>query len=66
VHGFFKVFSKKQIFTKKNKLKVASIGPITSQTCKEYGLKVAIEAKKFTLEGLADAILKKSSLRGAD
>jgi uroporphyrinogen III methyltransferase / synthase len=60
VQGFFKVFSKKQIFSKKNAFKVASIGPITSQTCRKLGLRVAIEAKEFTLDGLAEAILKKT------
>ncbi|MFA5099788.1 MAG: uroporphyrinogen-III C-methyltransferase [Candidatus Omnitrophota bacterium] len=59
VQGFFKAFSRKQIFSKKNKFKVASIGPITSQTCRKYGLKVGIEAKEFTLDGLATAILRK-------
>jgi uroporphyrinogen III methyltransferase/synthase len=60
VQGFFKVFTKRQIFSKNNKFKVASIGPITSQTCKGYGLRAAIEANKFTLDGLTDAILKKN------
>jgi uroporphyrinogen III methyltransferase/synthase len=58
VQGFFKVFSKNSIFSKKNKFKVASIGPITSQTCRKYGLKAAIEAKQFTLDGLTQAIIK--------
>jgi uroporphyrinogen III methyltransferase / synthase len=59
VQGFFNVFSRKRIFSKKNKFKVASIGPITSRTCRKYGLKVSIEAKIFTLDGLSSAILKK-------
>ncbi|MFA6384310.1 MAG: uroporphyrinogen-III C-methyltransferase [Candidatus Omnitrophota bacterium] len=58
VQGFFKAFSRKQIFSKKNKFEVASIGPITSQTCRKCGLKVSVEAKKFTLDGLTAAILK--------
>ena len=37
---------------------IASIGPITSQAVKEAGLKVHIEAKEYTLEGLARAIVK--------
>jgi uroporphyrinogen III methyltransferase / synthase len=59
VQGFFKVFSKGQIFSKKNRFTVGSIGPITSQTCRKFGLKVAVEAKEFTLDGLTSAILKK-------
>ncbi len=58
VEGFFRAFSRKEIFSSKNKFKVASIGPITSATCRKHGLKVAIEAKQFTLDGLAEAIKK--------
>jgi uroporphyrinogen III methyltransferase / synthase len=58
VEGFFRAFSKKEIFSQKNKFKVASIGPVTSGTCRKHGLKVAIEAKQFTLDGLASAVLK--------
>lgn len=36
---------------------LASIGPITSQTARELGLKVDIEASEFTIEGLVDAIV---------
>lgn len=57
VQGFFKVFPKKKIWQYKNKFKIASIGPITSRTIKDYGLKVDIEAKEYTLEGLAEAIV---------
>jgi uroporphyrinogen III methyltransferase/synthase len=35
---------------------VASIGPITSKTCRELGLKVDIEPKEFTLLNLAEAV----------
>jgi uroporphyrinogen III methyltransferase/synthase len=58
VEGFFQAFTEKEIFSKKNKFKVASIGPVTSQTCRKRGLKVAIEAKLFTLDGLAAGIMK--------
>jgi uroporphyrinogen III methyltransferase/synthase len=64
VQGFFNVFSSKQIFSGKNRFKTASIGPVTSQTCRKYGLRVAIEAKEFTLEGLAAAILRKYGKTG--
>jgi uroporphyrinogen III methyltransferase / synthase len=36
---------------------VASIGPITSQTARDLGFKVAIEAQSFTIPGLIQAIL---------
>ena len=38
--------------------RLASIGPITSQTAREFGLHVDIEAKEFTINGLVDAIIQ--------
>lgn len=35
----------------------ASIGPITSRTARELGLRIDIEAKEFTIDGLVDAIV---------
>ncbi len=35
---------------------VASIGPITSQTLRERGMRVDIEATQFTIDGLLDAL----------
>ncbi len=58
VDGFFQAFSRGEIFSKKNKFKVASIGPVTSQTCRKRGFKPDIEAKQFTFSGLAQAIVK--------
>lgn len=39
-------------------VKLASIGPVTSATLKELGLRVDIEAKEYTIPGLVEAILK--------
>jgi uroporphyrinogen III methyltransferase/synthase len=39
---------------------VASIGPITSVTLREYGIEPAIEAEEFTMEGLVKAIISGS------
>ncbi len=36
---------------------LASIGPITSQTARGLGLRVDIEAKEFTIDGLVNAIV---------
>ena len=41
----------------------ASIGPVTSSTLRELGLRVDIEAKKFTIPGLIEAILRASRER---
>ena len=35
---------------------VASIGPITSKSCRDLGLKVDIEPESYTLDSLADAL----------
>jgi len=44
--------------TKENieSVRFASIGPVTSSTLRELGLRVDIEAKEFTIPGLAEAI----------
>jgi uroporphyrinogen-III synthase len=41
-------------------VKLASIGPVTSATLREVGLRVDIEAKEYTVSGLVEAILKAS------
>jgi len=38
--------------------KIACIGPITSQTAREFGLDVHIEAQEFTIVGLVEAITR--------
>jgi uroporphyrinogen III methyltransferase / synthase len=38
------------------KMKVASIGPITSKTAREHGLTVDMEARRHDIEGLVNAI----------
>ncbi len=38
--------------------KIACIGPITSQTAREFGLEVHIEAQEFTIAGLVEAIIR--------
>lgn len=37
-------------------VKVASIGPITSQSCRDLGIKVDIEPSEYTLAALTDAV----------
>ncbi len=39
-------------------LTIASIGPITSQTARELGLHVTIQAAEFTIDGLVSAIVQ--------
>ena len=39
-------------------LKIASIGPVTSDTLRKHGLTIAVEAKEHTIPGLVAAIEK--------
>jgi uroporphyrinogen III methyltransferase/synthase len=41
---------------KKAKVRIASIGPVTSQRCRDLGLGIDVEASTHTLDGLLDAI----------
>ena len=41
-----------------NGIRVASIGPITSQTATDHGLKIDIEARRHDIDGLVEAIRK--------
>ncbi len=45
------------------RMQIASIGPITSKTARERGLKVDVEAKRHDVPGLVDAIQKFYSLK---
>jgi uroporphyrinogen-III synthase len=40
-------------------IRMASIGPVTSSTLRELGLKVDIQAQEFTIPGLVQAIVRK-------
>jgi uroporphyrinogen III methyltransferase/synthase len=40
------------------RMRIASIGPITSQTARDNGLKVDVEAKRHDIDGLVQAILE--------
>jgi uroporphyrinogen III methyltransferase / synthase len=39
-------------------IQLASIGPVTSSTLRELGLRVDIAAKEFTIPGLVEAIVQ--------
>ncbi|HEX6288395.1 MAG TPA: uroporphyrinogen-III C-methyltransferase [Herpetosiphonaceae bacterium] len=36
---------------------IAAIGPITAQTARDFGLRVTIEAEKYTIDGLMSALI---------
>src|SRR5712691_12076278 len=48
------------------RMQVASIGPVTSKTARDHGLKVTIEAQRHDIEGLTDAICRFYSSRTGD
>ena len=48
------------------RMEVASIGPITSKTARDHGLKVSIEAKQHDIDGLTEAIRRFYSDRTAN
>jgi uroporphyrinogen III methyltransferase/synthase len=37
-------------------MQLASIGPVTSKTARDHGLKVDVEARRHDIEGLVEAI----------
>ena len=55
VDCFFKDFKPENI---DKKIKIASIGPATSNTIKKFGIKPAVEAKEHTIAGLIEAMEK--------
>ena len=54
VTNLLKVLGDKQELL--NKVALAAIGPVTSETLKKHGLQPAIEAEKYTIDGLVKAI----------
>jgi len=58
VINFLEMFSDINIKELLSDTKLVSIGPITSNTLKEKGLTPNLEAQKYTIEGIIEAILK--------
>jgi uroporphyrinogen III methyltransferase/synthase len=63
VRNFVQCLGKERVAQIMSKARCASIGPITTQTARELGLAVAIEAKESTIRGLVEAILTGESAR---
>ena len=58
VRNFMQWLTSCDLLASNPQLKIACIGPITSQTARELGLKVDIEAHEFTIDGLVEAIVQ--------
>ena len=63
VHNFVKLVGQERVHALAAKAVVASIGPITSATLKEYGLTPQIEPADYTIPALAAAIVDYFSRR---
>ncbi|HWJ02244.1 MAG TPA: uroporphyrinogen-III C-methyltransferase [Verrucomicrobiae bacterium] len=58
VKNFVKLIGKDKLEEALKNVTIASIGPITSQTARDLGLPVHVEAEKYTIDGLLEAILE--------
>jgi len=58
VQNFFTVVVGTDIPTKLSHVKFASIGPVTSRTMRDYGLRIDVEADEYTMEGLTQALVR--------
>ncbi len=56
VTNFVKILGLKNVKKIAKSTKFASIGPVTSKTMREFGLKPSMQAKVYTIEGLVEAI----------
>jgi uroporphyrinogen-III synthase len=58
VKNFLAVVTGTDVPAKLSKVKFASIGPVTSDTLREHGLPVHVEADEYTMEGLVQALIR--------
>jgi uroporphyrinogen III methyltransferase/synthase len=58
-----RIIGEKNIAALNGHVQFASIGPITTQTAEEMGLRVAIRADEYTISGLVNAILASTTPR---
>jgi len=58
VKNFLSTILGTEIPSKLPKIKFASIGPVTSETLREFGMPVHVEGDEYTMDGLAQAIVR--------
>ncbi|HHT9154868.1 MAG TPA: uroporphyrinogen-III synthase, partial [Candidatus Tripitaka sp. YC43] len=58
VRNFVEIVGKENLIGLDGKVCFASIGPITSKTAQELGLKITIEAREYTIPGLVKAVME--------
>ncbi len=59
VRNFVKIVGEDNLATFKEKVKFASIGPITTKTAEEMDIEVSIKADEYTIPGLTKAIVER-------
>lgn len=57
VRNFVEIVGKGDVLAINNRVRFASIGPITTNTARELGINISIEAVEHTIPGLVEAIL---------
>jgi uroporphyrinogen-III synthase len=58
VRNFLAMIVGTEIPSRLAQVKFASIGPVTSNTLREFGMPVHVEADEYTIEGLAQAVVR--------
>jgi uroporphyrinogen-III synthase len=58
VHNFVEILGQKEYKTFLAGVDVACIGPVTAKTAEEYGMKVSIMPKEYTIPSFVDAIVE--------
>lgn len=66
VRNFAELIGKRDLLALNENVKFASIGPITTQTAEEMGLRVTIKANEYTISGLISAILENVAVSPAE
>ncbi len=66
VNHFAELLNKEDLKKLLKGIAIASIGPVTTRTAKERGLKILIQPKQYTIPGLTQAIAKYFSFRPRD
>ncbi|MBI5307953.1 MAG: uroporphyrinogen-III C-methyltransferase [Planctomycetes bacterium] len=61
VRNFIQIVGEKNLAALNGRVQYASIGPITTQTAEEMGLRISIAADEYTIPGLVNAILESVS-----
>lgn len=65
VRNFVEIVGRENLLALNSHVQYASIGPITTQTAEEMGLRISIKANEYTIPGLVSAILESTAASSA-